>query len=633
MKRFSLHLKPVLTGLLLFSSVRLDAFDYDWMNAVNGVWSDTTKWSPTGAPGSTADNVTIDATGTAYQINITSAVTINDITLDSADATLAFSGPTGSRLTVNDFTFSAGLLDLTRPSDPPPHHPSYPVERFTVQNGTFEFNGGTIDGPVFIRGGHLGFGSSSSGSGKFHLFDAGNTMSNAVPEDLELDIWAYSSVTVDGNFTNAGNVKFTNGLYSPLDLTVLNGVLNNVGTMTVWAGAVGGSEPSFNLNSDFTNTGTLTVGGDGVMFGKENAVYTNRGEITIDNGPWIFVKNGATFVQESGVFNGNGGYLRVEDGGTVDLKGGTVTGPYPVFLRGGGSVKIRPEFTDAIDILISGSGNTFAGDLGVGQQLLLTLFGGPDPSLTSNGFTNGGEITIDPGSRFTISGGVLANTGTVRMNGFTGYSQYLTGDFTNNGVFEVVGPNAVLDKPNGDYLNNANFTINGKLVVSNNGSLWNGTTGTLQGTGIMEIAAGSSFTNAGTIAPGLSPGTLTIQGDVTLENSSVLEIELGSISTYDLLQIMGGEIFLDGLLEITLLNGFIPDYGDIFTVLTADDISGSFDNLSGNIVGVPGGAFEVVQNGNQVQLVHFVPEPSSLLLLLFGAGVCTKRRRFSSGLN
>jgi hypothetical protein len=87
---------------------------------------------------------------------------------------------------------------------------------------------------------------------------------------------------------------------------------------------------------------------------------------------------------------------------------------------------------------------------------------------------------------------------------------------------------------------------------------------------------------AGMLAPGDSAGTLNVSGNVTLAESSVVDIELGGLiagSQHDLLDIDGG-LALDGTLHVSLIDGFRPDSGDLFTVLTANQLVGVFNLLA-----------------------------------------------------
>ncbi len=82
----------------------------------------------------------------------------------------------------------------------------------------------------------------------------------------------------------------------------------------------------------------------------------------------------------------------------------------------------------------------------------------------------------------------------------------------------------------------------------------------------------------GTLAPGNSPGLLTIGGDITFGPFGTLEIEIGGLlrgTEYDALDV-GGTATLDGTLDVLLINGFVPQAGDSFDIIIADTVVGQF---------------------------------------------------------
>lgn len=108
----------------------------------------------------------------------------------------------------------------------------------------------------------------------------------------------------------------------------------------------------------------------------------------------------------------------------------------------------------------------------------------------------------------------------------------------------------------------------------------------LSGIGTIDVSAsGPGMNNSGEIAPGLSAGILTIDGDLKLTSSSVLMMELGGSSPgtgYDQLQITGNASLGDvsspgGLLNVSLINGYQPIPGAQFDLLTTDgNTTGAF---------------------------------------------------------
>lgn len=101
------------------------------------------------------------------------------------------------------------------------------------------------------------------------------------------------------------------------------------------------------------------------------------------------------------------------------------------------------------------------------------------------------------------------------------------------------------------------------------------------GTGTLDLTdPAASFSNAGTFAPGASPGLLTFQGAFTMDASAVLEAEISGTTPgvdYDQLAVEG-DAALDGTLRLADIVGGSVAIDDTFTILTATGtVSGTFD--------------------------------------------------------
>lgn len=82
----------------------------------------------------------------------------------------------------------------------------------------------------------------------------------------------------------------------------------------------------------------------------------------------------------------------------------------------------------------------------------------------------------------------------------------------------------------------------------------------------------------GTVAPGLSPGTLAITGAYAQGANGTFGVEIGGLTPgnqHDRLNVSGA-VTLDGSLSVALVSGFVPADGDEFTVLTFPSAMGSF---------------------------------------------------------
>jgi hypothetical protein len=162
----------------------------------------------------------------------------------------------------------------------------------------------------------------------------------------------------------------------------------------------------------------------------------------------------------------------------------------------------------------------------------------------------------------------------------------------------------------------ATATLNlsgGRLITK---TLLMGPGGEFNFTGGVLSAQTINFTlenNGGTLAPGSSPGSTTINGGLTI-HSGALEIELANKASFDSVAVTGPAA-LAGNLNVKLLGGYVPDVDDDFTILTGNTITGSFANLDPNsrvnILGTDG-SFLVTISDNQVVLSDFLLTPPIL---------------------
>jgi hypothetical protein len=119
-----------------------------------------------------------------------------------------------------------------------------------------------------------------------------------------------------------------------------------------------------------------------------------------------------------------------------------------------------------------------------------------------------------------------------------------------------------------DYIQSAGTTtVDGTLVAPNvevNG-------GSLTGSGTIQ----ANVINAGTVAPGDTFGTLTIQGNYTQTATGVLDIHISGANAYGQLAVTGSAT-LSGTLQMSFVNGYVPAVGTDFQILTFADSAGSF---------------------------------------------------------
>ena len=118
------------------------------------------------------------------------------------------------------------------------------------------------------------------------------------------------------------------------------------------------------------------------------------------------------------------------------------------------------------------------------------------------------------------------------------------------------------------------------LVVANSGGVVKGQ-GTISGYGL-------TVESEGTLSPGATTGQLTVDGDLHLLADSILDLEIGGAqagTSHDFLLVQNdattGVAEVLGKVVPKLVGGFVPQPGDIFTVLTANTaLVGPIGNVS-----------------------------------------------------
>ena len=172
-------------------------------------------------------------------------------------------------------------------------------------------------------------------------------------------------------------------------------------------------------------------------------------------------------------------------------------------------------------------------------------------------------------------------------------------------------------------------------LVDDFGLVLVGTGGTLAGNGTIN---GHVFNLGGTVGPGLSPGTMTINGDFHLGSGGTLDLEIGGLTAglYDQL-LVSGNVFLDGTLNLIFIDDFLPKVDDLLTdLITFDELTfGSNFNLTFSglnndwqyktLFGQTSFGFRSLSDASAP-----VPEPSTLLLLsggVIGLACYTRKRK------
>ncbi len=264
--------------------------------------------------------------------------------------------------------------------------------------------------------------------------------------------------------------------------------------------------------------------------------------------------------------------------GTIDILSGRV-----VFGFGGhndGTVNIADSAELVIHRLYENYGVMFVGD-----EAALTI----EDTLINY---DGSELRVESGGTIqgdglVLNGGEISSGGTFLLTPDNVMCEVELVNCADSGFVNVVADTLTLA---GDAVNRGTITIQAGAVLRVLGNFVNDTSGLITGNGTLDISDALSFSNFGTISPGLSPGALTVNGSFALTSTSVLRLEISGAtpSLYDQL-LINGSIVLGGTLELALLGGFVPGPADLLNLLSSQGLSGEFATITGRDAG--GGQF------------------------------------------
>jgi fibronectin-binding autotransporter adhesin len=387
--------------------------------------------------------------------------------------------------------------------------------------------------PVTITGG----GTLEIPAGQTLLFNSNDTQ-----------FFHFNNVTVN----NAGTFQLSGSTGNNAAVLNNNAVFNNQA-----GGQILFSQPGNTLGTSagigtLNNSGTIAAAGGDIVISV--AVVTNSGLLDVTAGNASIPPGLALLAGSIDVGVGR----NVSIGGTgLDWQGGTLTGVGTYTLSSltitgsGARVLNGPTFTINNLSLPGGSLDVQAGTL----------------NLTGAASTAAGSTLLVSGGSFT-STGTLANAGTFSKS--SAGTTTIAAAFSNAGT---VNANAGVLDFTGGYVQSAGQVMLGGGALAGNLTL-NG--GTLGGAGTLT---GNLVNTSGIVAPGNSPGLLTVAGDYTQGAGGQLNIELGGTvagTGYDRLSVAGNAT-LDGTVFVTIPGAFAPGTGDLFDFMTIGGIrSGSF---------------------------------------------------------
>jgi hypothetical protein len=466
-----------------------------------------------------------------------------------------------------------------------------PVHKTTIGNARLGFDD-RFTGTVTIDTGRVQIGSIGS---------SGPTVRNApfiVNPDGELNIQESgtdiaSSLTLQGGILSfiGGATARPTTVSAPVAVTMDSQV--RVSDAALISSEINGSHDLafWNTNPD-TDYSRMQLSGDNSGFNGDFLVHGGSLVPTTADA----LGAGITHVYEFGAVEISAPIIH----GRVVLDGGEIVNNHQYYGFGSRLYEFDgpAELTGRVDVVSDsrlGGENTLtlSGQVFLSDQTTLTKTG-------TGALVLLGQLNVDGHTTLFV------NEGMVRLEG-------LLSAGAADSVLDIVRPDRVEFAAGISMDDNRSFTVTGNgtpivldIAGSDNNIRGNGTLGNS-----LILGPGA------VIAPGASAGVLTVDGDYTQLLGAVMRMELGGAGPgyYDRLVITG--LFdAGGVFELLLLDGFVPDIGDVFDVLDFNALvpGSAFDQLSLPVLG-HGRSWDtsaLLTSGE----VRVVPEPGSLVSLV-----------------
>jgi hypothetical protein len=506
---------------------------------------------------------------------------------------------------------------------------------FDARGGGILSIGGTLNGTsaivhvdanpnsqVLVDGGAItGSFAASTGSGISFANNGNNKIITAtIGADLTFTGGAYAQLF--GASTESGTVHMS-GTGNGIQLRD-NNTLFSVGA----TGAVRG------FGTIFQAFGGSTLNNDGTISADSNGNTLRLATTNITGGGIFDARNGG-ILSIIGRLTGNNAVVHVDANPTsaVLVNGGGLSGSFAAST--GSGISFANNGNNFIDTATIAADLTFTGGAYAQVFGLNTVTGTIHMAGTANGIQlrdSNAQITIGAGGALggfgqvfeAFGGSHLVNNGTVTANDPSNALSINNSFFTNSGgtvdVASHMIVNAFMNQTTGTTKVDGTLDLAHTLLISG---------GLLDGAGTIH---GSVENAGGLVAPGDSPGILSVSGNYTQDAGGTFDVELAGAtpgSGYDQLNV-SGTASLAGTINVDLINGFAPFIGETFDVMLHNTASGgTFSSLTSDDFGL---TYHVNYLSDRVQItIDTVPEPvgGAMILTTIVAGTTLRLRRKS----
>jgi hypothetical protein len=373
-----------------------------------------------------------------------------------------------------------------------------------------------------------------------------------------LYFYCSSDLGVNANCINNGTMNINN------EMAQISGILKNIGTINI------GGTSELQFTGELQHFGTIEGQlGSKLKLSSNNLTHVfNTGAQTKGLSVLEMQYGGKAYFKQGTVFNNISNFI--VDMGFLETN--IVLPPTSNYSFKNAEIRLNTIFEPTTlleleDVKIEGSGNIRIGTgmnwnggtidvpLRIYEDAQVFIKEKLERPVISAPFTNEGNITLS-GGIIEINTGFFKNAGNwnvdseedVIIDGFT--------TFTNEGVFSICA-----DQP---------------IKIAFNVPFINKVSGTFKGQGSYSFNAG--FTNEGTVAPGCSPGILTVEDNLIAPAVVEIEVMGNDIGQYDQL-LINGNMTAGGVLNVVVPQGASLN-GSIKVIQTTGTFTGTFTQIN-----------------------------------------------------